>query len=122
MPVASAMKIFWKKYLSYTSFKHKIELGKIPVNCQFLEPKRKNDEIWSVILPSSCSRDKGIQDIQTITAASASLIIQVSTDMSQYLAVASKKSGGKIDNHASSNRNQRLPFPCRKNKSKIKPV
>ena len=97
MPIAAATKIFWKKYLSHTSFKHKIELGKIPVNCQFLQPKRKNVEIWSVILPSSRSRVKGIQDIQTITAASASLIIQASTHMSQYLAVTSKKSGGKID-------------------------
>ena len=42
--------------------------------------------------------DRGIQDIiEIITAASASLIIQATSDMSQYLLVASKSSEGKID-------------------------
>ena len=74
-----------------------MEFGKIPSNCQFLQRKRTNIEIWSVILPSPRSRDREIQDIQTITAASASLILQAASDMSQYLGVASKNFGGKID-------------------------
>ena len=74
-----------------------MELGKIPSNCQILHPKRTNVEIWSVIPPSSCGRDSGIQDIQIITAASASLILQAASDMSQYVVVASKSSGGQID-------------------------
>ena len=74
-----------------------MELGKIPSNCQFFQPKRTNVDTWSVIPRSSRSRDRGIQDIQTITVASASLILQAVSDMSQYLPVASKISGGKID-------------------------
>ena len=46
-----------------------MELGKTPSNCQFLQPKRTNVEIWLVIPPSSPSRDREIQDIQTITVA-----------------------------------------------------
>ena len=86
-PIASVTKIFWEKSLSNTSFEHKMGLGKIPSNFQFLQPKRTNVEIWSVILPSSRSRDRGTQDIQIVTAASASLILQAASDMSQYLAV-----------------------------------
>ena len=74
-----------------------MELGKIPSNCPFLLLKRTNIEIWSVISPSSRSRDRGIQDMQIITAASASLILQAASDMSQYLVAASYSSGGKID-------------------------
>ena len=74
-----------------------MELAKLPANCRFLQPKRTNVEIRSVIPPSSRSRKRGIQDIQTITAASASLIFQAASDMSQYLPVAPKSSGGKID-------------------------
>ena len=48
----------WEKSLSNTSFEHKVELGKIPSNCQFLLPKRVNVEIWSVIPPTSRSRDR----------------------------------------------------------------
>ena len=96
-PIASATKISWEKSPSNTSFEHKMELGKIPSNCQILHPKRTNVEIWSVIPPSSCGRDSGIQDIQIITAASASLILQAASDMSQYVVVASKSSGGQID-------------------------
>ena len=59
-----------------------MEPGKIPSNYQFLQPKRTNVEIWSVISPSARSRDREIQDIQTITAASASLILQAASDMS----------------------------------------
>ena len=47
----------------------------------------------SVIPPSSYSRDRGIQDIQAITAASASLIHQAASDMSLYLVVAAKSTG-----------------------------
>ena len=53
--IASATKIFWEKSLSNTSFKHKMELGKIPSNCQLLQPKRTNVEIWLVIPPISRS-------------------------------------------------------------------
>ena len=76
-----------------------MELDKIPSNCQFLQPIRTNVEIWSAIPPGSRSRDREIQDIQLqiITATSASLILQAASDMSQYLAVASESSGGKID-------------------------
>ena len=74
-----------------------MELGKIPSNCQFFQPKRTNVDTWSVIPRSSLSRDRGIQDIQTITAASASLILQAASNMSQYFAVASESSGGEID-------------------------
>ena len=35
--------------------------------------------------------------LQTITAASASLIFQAASDMSQYLIVAVKSTGGKIE-------------------------
>ena len=72
-----------------------MELGKILWKCQFLKYKRTNVEIWSVIPPSSHSRDRGIQDI--ITAASVSLILQAVSDMWQYLVAASKSLGGKID-------------------------
>ena len=64
---------------------------------QILQPKRTNVEIWSVIPPISRSGDRGIQDIQTITAASASLILQAATDISKYVAASSKRSGEKID-------------------------
>ena len=74
-----------------------MELGKIPSNCKFLQPKKTNGEIWSVIPPSSRSRDRGVQDIQTIAAASVSLILQAASDMSQYLVVAAKGTGGKIE-------------------------
>ena len=74
-----------------------MELGKIPSNCQFLQPKRLNVDIWSVIPPRPGSRDRGIQDIQTIAAASASLILKAASDMLQCLVVASKSFGGKID-------------------------
>ena len=67
-----------------------MELGKIPSNYQILQPKGKNVEIWSVILPSSRSRQRGIQVMQAITAALASLIIQAVSDMYQYFAVVSK--------------------------------
>ena len=73
-----------------------MELGKIPSNYQILQPKRKNVEIWSVIPPSLRSRNRGIQVMEAITAASASLILQAVSDMSQYFAVASKNSRGKI--------------------------
>ena len=96
-PIASTTKIFWEKALLNKGFQHKMKLCKIPSNCQFLQPKRKNVEILSVIPPSSCSGDRGIQNIQTITAASASLILQAASDISQYLVAASKSRGGKID-------------------------
>ena len=51
-PIASATKLFWKKSLSHTSFEHKMELSKISSNCKFLQPKRTNVEIWSVISPT----------------------------------------------------------------------
>ena len=73
-----------------------MELGKIPSNYQILQPKRKNVEIWSVIPPSLRSRNRGIQVMEAITAASASLILQAVSDMSQCFAVASKNSRGKI--------------------------
>ena len=41
--------------------------------------------------------ETGIQDIQAITAASASLILQAASDISQYLVVAAKSAGGKIN-------------------------
>ena len=71
-----------------------MELGKIPSKCQFLQPKRTNFGICPVAPPSSRSRDRGIQDIQINTAASASLIYQAASDMSQYLVVSLKSSGG----------------------------
>ena len=51
----------------------------------------------SVIPQSSRSRDRGIQDIQIITAASASLILQAAAGMLQYFVAASKRSGGRTD-------------------------
>ena len=74
-----------------------MELGKISSNFPFLQPKRTNVEIWSVIPPSSRSRDRGFQDIKIITAASASLILQAASDMSQYIVAASNSLGGKIE-------------------------
>ena len=41
--------------------------------------------------------ETGIQDIQANTAASASLILQAASDISQYLVVAAKSAGGKIN-------------------------
>ena len=76
-----------------TSFEKKMELGKIPSNCPFLQPKRTNIEIWSII--SSSSR-RGIRYIEIITAASAYLILQAASDMS-YLVAALYSSGGKTD-------------------------
>ena len=46
-------------------------------------------------LPSSCCRDRNLG--QTITAASASLILQAASGMSQYHVDAAKSAGGKID-------------------------
>ena len=97
LSIASATKIFWEKSLSSTNFEDKMGPGKIPSNCQFLQPKRTNVETWSVIPPSSRSRDRGNQDTQIIIAASTSLILQAVPGMSQYLVVASKSSGEKID-------------------------
>ena len=109
-------------YQVYTCFEHKMELSKIPLNCQFLQPKRTNVEILLVIPPSSCSRDRGIQDIQTITtAASAFLILQAASDVT-ISSSCIKKLGKKNQHHASTIKNKRCPFPSRESKSRIKPV
>ena len=74
-----------------------MELGKIPSKCQFLQPKRTNFDICPVAPPISSSRDRGIQDIQINIAASASLIYQAASDMSQYLVVSLKRTGGNFE-------------------------
>ena len=64
--------------------------------------------------------ETGIQDKQTITAP-VSLILQAASDMSQILSYI-KNLRRKHWHHASSNKNQRYPFPCQESKSIIKPV
>ena len=84
------------------------------------QPKKTNVEIWSVIPPSSRSRDRGIQDIQAITAASASLILQAASHINIKISCSCiKKRRRKNWHHASSYKNQRCPFSCRESKSRI---
>ena len=79
--MASATKIFSEIPLSEDKLKSKIESGKLPVNCGFMETKRCNTEVWVTMGDQIRSQDFKLQEVQKLLAASASHILQASSEL-----------------------------------------
>ena len=70
-PIASAIKMFWQKPIKPDDLKAKLEQAKIPANCFFLNSKRFNSSVWTVI--------------QITHAASVSLILKAASEITNLL-------------------------------------
>ena len=83
--MASATKIFWEKPLSKDKLKSKIESGKLRANSGFMKTKRCNTEVWVTLGDRIRSLDYKLQKVQKLLAASASHIVQPSSELTKQL-------------------------------------
>ena len=83
--MASATKIFWEKLSSEDKSKSKIESGKLTANYGFMETKRCNTKVWVTLGNRVCSQDCKLQKVQKLLAASASHIVQASSELTKQL-------------------------------------
>ena len=81
--MASATKIAWEKPLIEDKLKSKIESGKLPANCRFMKTKRCNTEAWVTLGDRVCSQDCKLEDVQKLLEASASHIVQASSEFTK---------------------------------------
>ena len=88
--MGSATTIFWKKSSSEDKLTSKIESAKLPANCGFMKTKRRNTEVWVTLGNRILSQDCKLQEVQKLLAASASLIVQASSELTKQL-VSSKQ-------------------------------
>ena len=83
--IATATKIFWEKPLSEDKLKSKIESGNLPANCGFKKTKRYNKEVWVILGDQIRSQNCKLQEVQKLLAASASHIVQASSELRKQL-------------------------------------
>ena len=83
--IAGAAKCFWQKSMREGKMKEKLEIAKIPENCQFLKTKEINKPVWTILAGSQRTIDKAIQDIQKMYASSVALTLKAASEMTYYL-------------------------------------
>ena len=83
--MASVTKIFLDKPLSEDKLRSKVESGKLPENCRLMKTKRCNTEVWVTLGDRIRSQDCKLQEVQKLLAASASFIVQASSELTKQL-------------------------------------
>ena len=70
--------------------KFEIESGKLPANCGFMKTKRCNTEVCVTVGNRIRSQDCKLQEVQKLLVASASRIVEASSEITKQL-VSSKQ-------------------------------
>ena len=83
--IASASKMYWHKRMKEDDLETKRAEAKIPSNCEFLQHKKTNKEIFAVIPRPHRTNDKNMQEIQKIFAASATLMLKAASALTDLI-------------------------------------
>ena len=89
--IAGAAKVFWEKSLKSGIIDQKMANAKIPSNCHFLVPKRTNKEIFVTLSSFHWTVDNQVQELQKIQAASVSLLLKASSQLSNMMKLVKQK-------------------------------